>query len=87
MKPGTSLWRELTFDAYALGNNKWFYHSHRVPLVAIHICNNLLNQGYFLSPLIMNLMPAPVEVCLKVLDFPVTRSFEVGYVQKSGCHL
>lgn len=60
MKPGKSLWRELTFDAYALGNNKWFNHSHRVPLVAIHSGNTLLIQDYLLSPLIMNLMPAPV---------------------------
>lgn len=80
MKPGTSLWRELTFDAYALGNSKWFYYSYRVPPVAIHIGNTLLIQGYLLSSQIMNLMPAPVEVCLKVLDFPVTRSFEVGCV-------
>lgn len=80
MKPRTSLSRELTCDGYALENSKLFYRSHRVPLAAIHFYNTLLIQGYQLSPLIMNLMLAPVEVCPKVLDILVTRSFGVGYV-------
>lgn len=82
MEPGAFLWRGLTCDVYALGNSKLCYPSHRVPLVAIQLYNNCLIQSYYSSPLIMNLMLAPVEVCAKVLDFPVMPSFGANCVQK-----